>query len=128
MGRVGAPIEVLNLDRLTKKLERLSKVDLEEPMKKSAYLVENNAKRFAPVDTGRLRNEIKNRVTRSRDSIEAKIGHFDPMLEYAPFLEWGTSKNPQGHPFLRPGLAYSKQPIQEEFNSYVKREISKIRK
>ena len=127
MGRVGAPIEVLNLDRLTKKLENLSKVDLEEPMKKSAYLVENNAKRFAPVDTGRLRNEIKNRVTRSRDSIEAKIGHFNPMLEYAPFQELGTSKM-AGQPFLRPGLAYSKQPIQEEFKNYVKRELSKIRK
>ena len=127
MGRVGAPIEVLNLDRLTRKLGDISRINLEEPMKKSAYLVENNAKRSAPVDTGRLRNEIKNRVTRSRDSIEAKIGHFDPMLEYAPFQEWGTSKM-AGQPFLRPGLAYSKQPIQEEFKNYVRREISKIRK
>lgn len=123
MGRV----EILNLDRLTRKLGDISRVNLETPMKRSAYLVENNAKRFAPVDTGRLRNEIKNTVTRSGDSIEAKIGHFSPMLEYAPYQELGTSKM-AGSPFLRPGLAYSKDQINKEFSSYVKTEISKIRR
>ena len=120
-------IEVRNLDRLARKLGDTSRIDLEVPMRISAYIVENNAKRFAPVDTGRLRNEIKNKVTKERGSVEGKIGHFEPMLEYAPFQEWGTSKM-AGQPFLRPGWAASRQTVKRVFEDYVRKELSKIRK
>ena len=117
--------EVLNLDRLVRKLDKLGRVDLTKPMKDSAYLVENNAKREAPVDTGLLKKTIKNEVSSKAGSIEAKIGHFGPMLEYAPYQEYGTSKQ-RGKPFLRPALAQAKPKIKDIFTRYIKMETKKL--
>lgn len=59
-----------------------------------AIAVESEAKRRAPVDTGRLRASI----THDSDATGAIVG---TNVEYAPFQELGTSKM-QAQPFLVP--------------------------
>lgn len=44
--------QVLNLDRLLSKFDNLQNIDLTEPLTKACLLVENDAKRKCPVDTG----------------------------------------------------------------------------
>lgn len=62
-----------------------------------ALLAEGYAKQKCPVDTGRLRNSI----THVTDDSAAYIG---TNVEYAPYVELGTSKQ-KPQPFLRPAAA-----------------------
>lgn len=57
-------------------------------IRKTALDIEADAKAFAPVDTGFLRNSIG--IDIDRDGLGAAIG---PTADYAHFLEWGTSTN-----------------------------------
>ena len=61
-----------------------------------AIIVQNEARRMAPVDTGRLRASIT--VKRTPDG--AVVGS---NVEYAPYVEYGTSKM-AAQPFLRPAV------------------------
>lgn len=77
----------------------------------AAIAVESEAKKLAPVDTGRLRASITN----SSDETGAVIG---TNLEYAPFVELGTSKQaPQ--PFLVPALMNAKPILRQIYGSGV---------
>lgn len=63
-------------------------------VQKTASGIENDAKQFAPVDTGALRNSISATVR----SLHAEIG---PTVNYAPYIEFGTWRAaPQ--PFMGP--------------------------
>ena len=60
------------------------------------------AKRRAPVRTGRLRNSIGYRISRAEDgSVRVALG---TDLPYAAALELGTSKRPGLH-FIADGMA-----------------------
>lgn len=50
---------------------------------------ERDAKIFAPVDTGNLRNGVTSEV---RYSATSTIGTFGPSANYAPFVEDGTAR------------------------------------
>lgn len=52
---------------------------------KTAADIERDAKAFAPVDTGNLRNSISS----SLRGLQAEIG---PTASYAAFVEYGTSR------------------------------------
>lgn len=69
-----------------------------------AIRVEAAAKRYAPVDTGRLRSSIQNSLSRDADGLVAKVG---TDVEYALYQEMGTRHQP-GTPFLRPALGAAK--------------------
>lgn len=71
----------------------------------AAIAVEGEAKKLAPVDTGRLRASI----TRDADLTGAIVG---TNVEYAPFVELGTSKQP-AQPFLVPGLMNSRDMLRK---------------
>lgn len=74
---------------------------LERAMKKAVLIVEAEAKRNTPVDTGRLRGSITNEVREiARQVIEGRIG---TNVDYARFIELGTSKM-SAKPYLRPAL------------------------
>ena len=105
------------------------------------FLVEGDAKRLCPVDTGRLRSSIH---TRKEDWNKVIVG---TDVEYAPYVEYGTpphmppvealkrwaSRHKMGEkaawalaktiekhgtqpqPFMRPALAGNRQKIQELF-------------
>jgi hypothetical protein len=62
--------------------------------------VETAAKRFCPVDTGRLRADISVWQTVSRDGIATHIGN---RVEYAIFVHEGT-RYIRARPYLRRAL------------------------
>lgn len=74
---------ILNLDRLLSKFDNLENIDLEAPLTKACLLVENDAKRKCPVDTGQLRQSITH-------EIEGNTGVVGTNVEYAPYVEYGT--------------------------------------
>jgi len=75
-------------------------------MEKAVLLVEGEAKKNCPVDTGRLRSSITGKVT------EEYVGIIGTDVEYAPFVEHGTSRQ-SAQPFLFPALESSKKKIAE---------------
>lgn len=80
--------QIENLDRLLKKLENLKTVSAEEAVNEACILVENDAKRRCPVDTGELRMSITHEIENvSETSITGAIG---TNLSYAPYVEFGT--------------------------------------
>lgn len=63
--------------------------------------VEATAKRLCPVDTGRLRASITHAIDRDSRGLVGVVG---TDVDYAPYVELGTSKAP-AQPYLRPALA-----------------------
>lgn len=72
-----------------------------EGAEKLGTMIVNAAKRYAPVDTGRLRSSISHRVETAGGMIYLDV---TAPVHYAPHQEYGTRYMP-AHPFLRPGLA-----------------------
>lgn len=106
-----------------------------EGMQKACALVEAEAKKKAPKDTGELRRSITSKVYEDEGEIQGVI--FTP-LEYAPYVEYGTGlfaesggrqdvpwnyKDDKGEwhstrgqhpqPFMRPALDENRQQIME---------------
>lgn len=76
---------------------------------------ETYAKQLAPVDTGRLRNSITNEVDVSEKSVT--IGS---AVEYAPFVEQGTSKR-RAKPYLRPAIIDHRDDYQRIVENILKK-------
>lgn len=123
-------MEILGLDEILSDLDKL--VDpqkLERGLGKAAMIVERDAKKKAPKDSGELRRSISSEV-------QGKSAVVFTPLEYAPYVEYGTGlfaenggrkdvpwsyqddegnwhstsgQHPQ--PFLRPALQENKQRI-----------------
>lgn len=69
-------------------------------LQRRALRVETAAKRACPVDTGRLRSSITQRLANDAQGLLAVIG---TNVTYAPYVELGTRRMaPQ--PYLRPAL------------------------
>ncbi len=69
---------------------------IRDKLTQSAILVERTAKQMCPVDTGTLKRSITRRIERRRALVGSNI-------EYAPYVEMGTSKM-SARPYLRPAL------------------------
>lgn len=69
-------------------------------LQRRALKVEAAAKRLCPVDTGRLRSSITNRLDEDAAGLFADIGS---NVEYAIFVELGT-QHAAAQPYLRPAL------------------------
>ena len=78
-------IRVPGADELARKLSNPDavRIPMANFLKKSGYVVEAEAKRIAPVDTGRLRASIATKVS----DVEAVVS---PRVDYAPYVEFGT--------------------------------------
>lgn len=75
--------EIINLDKLNYKLENLVNLDVSKALNRACLVVENEAKRLCPVDTGDLRNSITHEVHND-------VGIVGTNKEYAPYVEFGT--------------------------------------
>ena len=75
--------EIINLDKLNYKLEILANLDISKALNNACLVVENEAKRLCPVDTGDLRNSITHEV-------DDGVGIVGTNKEYAPYVEYGT--------------------------------------
>ena len=72
-------VEIKNVDKLVAKLDNLSNLQLEQALNKACLIVENEAKKLCPVDTGQLRSSITHEVVE-------KEGRVGTNVEYAPYM------------------------------------------
>lgn len=127
---------LVGTDRVIRKLDEqiLDGRALEQVLMQACLIVENEAKRMAPVDTGVLRNSIRSEVSTS-GSIGGE-GVVGTNEEYAPYVElgtglyatngdgrqtpwsyqdddgnWHTTIGQHPQPFLRPALELHRQEI-----------------
>ena len=74
--------------------------EIAKDLQRRALQVDRAAKQLCPVDTGRLRSSITNQLGTDGGGLLAVIG---TNVDYAPYVELGTSKAP-AQPFLLPAL------------------------
>nr|DAO48204.1 MAG TPA: putative tail component [Caudoviricetes sp.] len=128
-------VEFAGYDRILYKLTSLYDLKgVENGIEKGCVLVERDAKKKAPKDTGTLRRSITSEVKAGNTDVEGSV--FTP-LEYAPYVEygtglfaeqsgrskpwsyqdeegnWHTTKGQHPQPFLRPALNENKEKILE---------------
>lgn len=75
-------------------------------------MAETDAKLLCPVDTGRLRNSIAHAVDRTSVIIGTNV-------EYAPYIEFGTSKM-DAQPFLLPAVRGQLEAYKQVLESVLK--------
>ena len=76
------------IDKIIADLDKLSEAKgLTSAMQDACDLVEGDAKRRAPKDTGALRRSIESEVKGGATEI---VGIISSPLEYAPYVEYGT--------------------------------------
>jgi HK97 gp10 family phage protein len=92
------------VDAFIKGLEK----PIEEALTAMGEILVSEAKARCKVDTNRLRDSIEYEV--NKDTL--RVG---TNVEYAPFVELGTSKM-AARPFLRPALLENKQALEKAFN------------
>lgn len=83
-------------------------------LEKIGLMAEGYAKAMCPVDTGRLRDSITHMVDGGEKAV-----YIGTNVEYGPFVELGTYRNPGGHPFLRPAV----NDHMEQYRSILKSEL-----
>ena len=81
-----AQTQILNLNKFIKQLDNLTDIQFDKTLRQACLLVENDAKRECPVDTGQLRASIAHRI-------EGETGIVYTNVEYAPYVEYGTGKH-----------------------------------
>ncbi len=77
-------------------------VNISAAMNDAVQAVANAARRYAPVDTGELKNSIDSDVSGS--TISNCKGRVFATARHAAFVEFGTSRSPM-QPYLRPALS-----------------------
>ena len=86
----GVFFNVSGIEELTNKLENLTnkiEEDLLNETNSSALLIQSNAKRYAPVNMGALRNSIQLTEESNKGKLVFTVGS---KLSYAPYMEFGT--------------------------------------
>ncbi len=96
-----------------REFSREAETNLDKALVVSALAVEGDAKKLAPVDTGRLGASITHRLG---DGF-AEVGL---NTEYAPYQEFGTSNMP-AHPFLTPAFEGNKEKIKTYLANAIKK-------
>jgi len=78
-------------------------------MEKACLLVEGDAKRMCPVDTGRLRASLSHEMEKKGDEVIGRVG---TNIEYGVYVEYGTERM-SAKPYLRPALENNKGKIKQ---------------
>lgn len=99
--------------RITAELEQAAKAAVID----TALAIEGDAKRKAPVDTGRLRNSITHE--RSDDELSARVG---TNVEYAPYQEFGTVRM-NAQPFLHPAAEGQRNQFKRRLRENLRRAV-----
>lgn len=124
----------IDANSLLKRIDKMgSETNISAAIGKACALVEGEAKKKAPKDTGALRRSITSKVENTGSEMKGVV--FTP-LEYAPYVEYGTGlfaekggrkdvpwyyKNEEGkwhrssgqhpHPYMRPALNENREEI-----------------
>lgn len=107
---IGIDVKITGDRVVMEKIKILAKKNinaLKDVMIKSTLVVEGKAKKEVPVLTGRLRSSINNEVKKEGDGYIGKVG---TNVEYAPFVEFGTSRS-KAKPYLFPAFKDSRVSI-----------------
>jgi len=123
-------IEIVGFRELEDKLSNLDeklKRALEEALEEIAEKIRDDAKSFAPVDTGALRKSIR---VEKKGELQFSVvagdgGVINPRtgreVDYAGFVEFGTSRmSPQ--PYMQPALEKNR----DEILNIVKRKVLEV--
>lgn len=137
---------IKGLEELQKKLDALSsEATYAKALGQAALIVEVDAVRRVPVDTGLLRQSLHTQVDKSK--LIATVG---TPLSYAPYVEfgtgihsstgmgrstpwsyqdekgvWHTTLGQRPQPYLGPALIQNRDKIQKQFEKAISKEISK---
>ena len=93
----------------TKKMINRIESRVPDALEVVGYFVETEAIVRVPVKTGNLRGSINHKVIVEDDAV--RIG---TPVEYAPYVEFGTSKQ-SAQPYLRPAVLENKKRIDKLF-------------
>lgn len=119
--------ELKGLDNLKKKFDQLEKVTqgkiLANAVQSGANPILNMAIEKTPWLTGNLRRSLHSElVNTSNTHAEADIG---TDVEYAPFVEFGTSKQ-AAQPYLRPAFDTQQNAAIKEIGDALKAQIENV--
>lgn len=92
---------------------------LEDALEEATLVVMADARRNAPVDTGRLRADINQEVERIGTQIVK--GYVGSNVEYAPFQEILN-------PYLRPAIEDNRDRIRDIFETAIAAAITEVRR
>ena len=92
------------------KLKKLLEENKTNAMKQSLSLIEKDAKKLCPVDTGRLRASISYDIV--RDDKDMTTGRVGTNVKYGPPVEFGT-KYMRGRSYLFAGLRMNIEKIKK---------------
>ena len=81
----------------------------------AARNIEGRSKQLVPIDTGATMNSIE---ARPGGKMEWRIG---PTTEYAPFLEFGTSRGMDARPYMIPSGEHERPRVRKAVAELVKR-------
>ena len=115
-------IDFRKIERLQKAIKRAPALITEElgnAVRDLVLLVEAEAKKLCPVDTGKLRASI----TPVIESWAA--GYMGTNTHYAPHVEYGTRKM-DAQPFLEPAFLEGKRVASKVFGKAVSRAIARF--
>lgn len=112
-------MKIIGLDKLEKKLNEISNIDITDAIRIGALRVERSAKEIVPVDTGNLRNSITT-------SIKGNTGYVGTNVEYAPKVEFGIGQRAQ--PYLTPAFLENKDRIMQDIKEAARKQLKEITK
>lgn len=113
-------IKESDLSSLRSKIRDLKAIDergLSGALKKAAKTAVNNAKRNAPVDTGKLRDNIGYEMVLEHKRVEVFSN-----AEYSGYVEFGTRRQKQ-KPYFRPAIRLAMRNLQKDLDRLIKKAI-----
>jgi len=119
--RYSIKIKDSDLNQLKSKIKDLKAIDergLSGALKKAAKTAVNNAKRNAPVDTGKLRDNIGY----DTDPMQKRVEVFS-NAEYSGYVEFGT-RFQNAQPYFTPAVRLAVRNLKKDLERLIKKAIS----
>lgn len=108
-------MEFKGLEALTEKLKDGANLDdIKKVVKLNGSEMHRKTQRYAPVDTGHLKREVKNYI--EDDGFTAKT---TSEAEYSVYQEYGT-RYQSGTPHIRPAFHEQKEQFKRDLNRLMK--------
>lgn len=123
------------------KVPEIKELDTVRALRDACLLVEEEAKKRAPVDTGTLRRSITTELHKDYGEVGTNL-HYAPYVEFGTGLfasnhdgrqtpwsyqsadgEWHTTRGMNPNPFLGPSLDDNRQKIKELFIRELKKSL-----
>jgi HK97 gp10 family phage protein len=120
-------VKITGVEEVINKIQTFNTIANSELGQKMVDVVDavmGDAKNFAPVDTGYLRQHITGKVISKIRGVVI-IGQIRSSARYSIFQERGWSGQPEGHPYLYPALLKNRALMMEKFSRAMDEAITK---